>query len=109
MNITISKSELSRGLYLTQSIVEKRTTMPILVNLLLTASNGELTISSTDLEITSVARLKASCQSRGSTTVNARVFSEIVKELPDEDIKIEASRFSPPAKAGGKQEPAEAG
>ena len=91
MNITISKSELSRGLYLTQSIVEKRTTMPILVNLLLTASNGELTISSTDLEITSVARLKASVQSRGSTTVNAKVLGEIVKELPDEDIHIEVT------------------
>lgn len=89
MNLTISKTELSRGLYLTQSIVEKRTTMPILVNLLLTALNGELTIASTDLEITSVATLSASVKSRGSTTVNAKVLSDIVKELPEGDVKLE--------------------
>lgn len=89
MNLTILKTELSRGLYMTQSIVEKRTTMPILVNLLLTASNGELSISATDLEITSVARLNASVNSRGSTTVNAKVFGDIVKELPEGEVKLE--------------------
>ena len=91
MNLTISKSELSRGLYMTQSIVEKRTTMPILVNLLLTASNGGLTISATDLEITAVSNLSASVQSRGSTTVNAKIFGDIVKELPEGEIKLEVT------------------
>ncbi|NMC64229.1 MAG: DNA polymerase III subunit beta [SAR324 cluster bacterium] len=89
MNLTISKTELSRGLYLTQSIVEKRTTMPILVNLLLTASNGDLSISATDLEITSVVRLNASVSTRGSTTINAKVLGDIVKELPEGDVKLE--------------------
>ncbi len=91
MNLTIPKSELSRGLYMTQSIVEKRTTMPILVNLLLTASNEGLTISATDLEITAVARLNASVKTRGSTTVNAKILGDIVKELPEGDVKLEVT------------------
>ena len=91
MNLTIPKSELSRGLYITQSIVEKRTTMPILVNILLTASNGGLTLWATDLEITAVSRLNAAVKSRGSTTINAKVFGDIVKELPEGDIKLEVT------------------
>ena len=91
MILTIPKSELSRGMFITQSIVEKRTTMPILVNLLLTASNGELSISATDLEITAVVRLAATVKSRGSTTINAKIFGDIVKELPDGDVKLEVT------------------
>jgi DNA polymerase-3 subunit beta len=88
MDITISKAELSRALYLTQSIVERKTTMPILVNVLLSASDGELRLSATDLEITAVTSAKASVKSGGSTTVNAKIFSDIVRELPETDLHI---------------------
>lgn len=88
MNIIIQKSELSRVLSLTQSIVEKRTTMPILANVLLSASKGDLKISATDLEITAVVNVTAEVQDPGSTTVNARVLTDIVRELPDGEVKL---------------------
>ena len=88
MDITISKEELSKVLSLTQSIVERKTTMPILTNLLLSVSDGELKISATDLEVTAISKTSAEVRSGGSTTVNAKVFAEIVRELPDGAVTI---------------------
>ena len=88
MDLTITKEALNEILSVTQSFVGKKTTMPILNNILLSASDGQLQISATDLEITAVASATAQVRSGGSTTVNARVFSEIVRELPESDITI---------------------
>lgn len=88
MKISLLKSELLSGIQLVQTAAEKKTTMPILANVLLTASEGLLTIASTDLEITSVATLKADVKTRGSTTVNAKVFLEIIRELPEGEVQI---------------------
>lgn len=83
MNVTIQKSQLHRILTLVQNVVEKKTTMPILNNLLLTASNNQLRIAGSDLEISSVATSPADVIDPGRTTINAKIFSEIVRELPD--------------------------
>ncbi len=88
MDITISKAELNRALYLTQSIVERKTTMPILVNVLISASDRKLKIAATDLEITAMATAAAEVRSPGSTTVNAKVFADIVRELPDGEVTV---------------------
>ena len=88
MDITVSKSELNKSISVIQSIVEKRTTMPILANVLLSAADGKLKISASDLEITAVSLSNASVNTPGSTTVSARVFSELVRELPEGEIKI---------------------
>jgi DNA polymerase-3 subunit beta len=89
MNITIPKSELNRALVIANSIVEKRTTMPILANVLISASEGALKVSATNLELTAVVTAKADVASGGSTTVNAKVLSDIVKELPGNDVHLE--------------------
>lgn len=91
MDISISKADLSRAIYITQNIVEKRTTMPILANVLLSAGDGKLKISASDLEITAVAVAPAQISSPGSTTVNAKIFSDLVRELPEGDVKIKLS------------------
>lgn len=88
MDITIAKDDLARALSLTQSIVERKTTMPILVNLLLSVADGELKISATDLEVTAISKAKAEVRTSGSTTVNAKVFAEIVRELPEGAVTI---------------------
>lgn len=88
MDIQISKSDLSQALFLTQSIVERKTTMPILTNILISASEGELRISATDLEITAVTSVKATVRATGSTTVNAKVFADIVRELPETELTM---------------------
>ncbi|MBX7144859.1 MAG: DNA polymerase III subunit beta [Oligoflexia bacterium] len=91
MDLTISKAELTKALFATESIVEKRATMPILSNVLLSATDGKLKISATDLEITALTSVPAKVKSGGSTTVNAKVFSDIVRELPDSDINLKLS------------------
>lgn len=88
MDITLSKADLNRALSVIQSIVAKRTTMPILSNVLLSASGKQLKISATDLEITAVFNAPAQVRSKGSTTVNAKVFGDIVRELPDGELTI---------------------
>lgn len=91
MKATLSKSELISGLTLVQTAAEKKTTMPILSNVLITAKEGEVTIASTDLEITSSATLKAEVKKRGSTTVNSKLFLDIARELPEGEVQLELS------------------
>lgn len=88
MDIIISKEELNKGLLLARSIVEQKTTMPILTNVLLSAGEGGLKIAATDLEITALAFAKAEVKSKGSTTVSAKILGELVRELPDGDVRI---------------------
>ena len=88
MEVKIPKSELNKALYLTQSIVERKTTMPILSNLLISASEGKLRIAATDLEITASTTVPANVEKGGSTTVSARVLADIVRELPDYEVSL---------------------
>lgn len=88
MDLSISKAELAKALFVTESIVEKRTTMPILSNVLLSAADGKLKVSATDLEVTALASVPAKVRSSGSITVNAKVFADIVRELPDSEITL---------------------
>lgn len=88
MKATLPKSELLSGIQLVQTAAEKKSTMPILANVLITASEGHISIASTDLEITSTATLPASVKARGSTTINARIFLDIVKELPEGEVSL---------------------
>ncbi len=86
MELTLNKSDLNRAIAVTQSVVEKKATMPILVNVLLSAADGYLKLSSTDLEITTFVNVKANVKSSGSTTVNAKVLAELVRELPEGEL-----------------------
>lgn len=88
MNIIVSKDELSRALSIINNIVEKKTTMPIMANVLISAEDGHVRFSGSDLEITALATAPAKVKERGSTTVNAKMLSEIVRELPGGDVAL---------------------
>jgi len=88
MEITLSTADLNRALSVTQNIVAKKTTMPILVNVLLSAENDELTISATDLEIAAVVSTPAKVKSKGRVTLNGKIISEIVRELPHGEVTL---------------------
>ncbi len=88
MELTTSKTELCRILSSIQSIVEKRNTMPILANVLLSAADDILKASATDLEITASLCAAAKTAKAGSTTVNAKVLYEVIRELPEEEVSI---------------------
>lgn len=91
MNVKIQKQDLEKLLLLTQSIIEKRTTMPILSNVLLSAGDGVLKVSATDLEITTTTSAQAEVSTPGSTTVSGRVLAGIVHELPDSMISLDVT------------------
>ena len=94
MKLSIPKNELQRGLGRIQSIVEKRNTMPILANVLIDAKEGDgggsLELAATDLEVGIRSEQPASVSTPGSVTASAKKLYEIVRELPEEPVSIEA-------------------
>ena len=90
MEITISKTELSKLLHVTLAIAEKKSTMPILGNILLSAEDKSFKVTASDLEITAIASSAATVKKTGSITVSAKVFGDLVRELSDGDITIRA-------------------
>ncbi len=88
MEITISKTELSKLLHVTLAIAEKKSTMPILGNILLAAEDKSFKVTASDLEITAIASSTASVKKSGSITVSAKVFGDLVRELPDTEVTI---------------------
>lgn len=98
MKLAIDKNELQRGLSRLQAIVEKRNSMPILANVLLTASgkgdSGRLELAATDLEVGIRGSHPARVAKPGAITVSARKLYDIVRELPEEQIQLDASAQS---------------
>ncbi len=98
MKLAIDKNELLRGLGRIQAIVEKRNSMPILANVLLTASGkaecGRLELAATDLEVGIRGSHPARVAKAGAVTVSARKLYDIVRELPEEAIQLDASAQS---------------
>lgn len=92
MNFSISKENLTQLLYLTTTIVERRTTMPILANVLLSASDGKLSVTATDLEISLVGEAQATVKTPGAITVGGKVLYEIARELPGDTVSIQVSK-----------------
>jgi len=88
MKLKIKKEEILKGLQRIQGVVEKKNTMPILSNMLLTADENGVEIVATDLEIGLRGRYAAEVEKPGAVTVSAKKMYEIVRELPAEDIQI---------------------
>jgi DNA polymerase-3 subunit beta len=93
LEITVSRAELLRELTAAQSVVERKTTIPILSNFLFEATaegegGGRLTITATDLD----QSLKTSCAAKvkkpGACTIPARKLYDYIKLLPEGDISI---------------------
>ena len=83
MKFSIAKETLLDELQLLQGIVEKRNTMPILANILMTVSAAEVELTGTDLEVGLRTHFTADIQKPGAITVNGKKIFEIAKSLPD--------------------------
>ncbi len=84
MKITIDRAALMRALNHVQSAVERRTTIPILSNVLLRAEDGELSLSTTDMDLEINENVAANVERSGATTAPASTLFDIVKKLPDD-------------------------
>ena len=89
MKVSIKKEELLKGIQAVIDIVPSKTALPVLSNILIDANNGQgVCLSATDLDISITCKLSATVEDAGSTTVPARKFSEIVRELPEEPLSL---------------------
>ena len=88
MELVVRKNDLLRELQLFQGIVERKNTIPILANVLMEAKGDELRFLATDLEVGLRSRCTAAVSKGGSLTLPAKKFYEIVKSLPETDIRI---------------------
>ena len=87
MKLKVERGTLLKALAHIQSVAEKRNTIPILANVVLSArdagTEGELVLTATDMEIAVLERIKADIARPGATTVPAAMLYEIVRKLPD--------------------------
>jgi DNA polymerase III subunit beta len=92
MELVVRKTDLLRELQLFQGIVERKNTIPILANVLIEAADGEVRLLATDLEVGLRSRCDASVVKRGSLTLPAKKLYEIIKALPETDVRIEEDK-----------------
>ena len=83
MKLTIERAALLKALGHVQSVVERRNTIPILSNVLLSAERGTLTFSATDLDMEITDEAEARVEIPGQITAPAHTLYEIVRKLPD--------------------------
>lgn len=88
MEISTSKNDLLKELTLTQGVVERKNTIPILSNLLFEIDDSTLRISATDLDLGIRCNCPAEVKEGGSGTIPAKRLFEIVRSLPDAAVKF---------------------
>ncbi|MGI8743459.1 MAG: DNA polymerase III subunit beta [Bryobacteraceae bacterium] len=96
MEFTVSKNDLVRELNLSQGVVERKTTIPILSNVLVEATGDRIQLTATDLEL----GIRCSCPARvkkpGSGTIPAKRLLDYVRLLPDSniDVKVQENQWA---------------
>ncbi len=94
MKFQITTDNLQKKLSFVNKAISSKNDLPILLNILLVAKNGTLTISSTDLEIGIQTTLPIDISEEGSITVPAKTFSELINSLSQETLTIETKEKS---------------
>jgi DNA polymerase III subunit beta len=88
MDLVVRKNDLLRELQFFQGIVERKNTIPILANVLMEAKGDQVSFLATDLEVGLRSKCAAMVAKSGSLTLPAKKFYEIIKALPETDIRI---------------------
>lgn len=83
MKVTIERAALLRALGHVHRVVERRTTIPILANVLIDARDGALTLKATDLDLEITEKTAAEVGQAGATTLPAHTLYDIVRKLPE--------------------------
>lgn len=90
MKLICKKSDLLYAVNTVSKAVSTRTTMPILECVLLNAQTNEIKLIANDMELGIETTVKGEIVTKGIIALNAKIFSEIVRKLPDNDIVIES-------------------
>ena len=88
MEIVLKKTDLVKELQLVQGIVERRSSVPILSNVLAEARDGQLRISATDLDVSLRCGCPAQVVEGGAITLGAKKLYEIARSLPEAEVRL---------------------
>lgn len=88
MDLTLNRVTLLEELQLIQGVLERRTTIPILSNILLNAEGDQLKLAATDLDVTVFTGCSATVRREGRATIQGKVFFELVRSLPLDSVDI---------------------
>lgn len=89
MKIICAKSKLLHGVNIVSKAVPSRTTMAILECILIDASTNEIKLTANDMELGIETKIEGEIIEKGIIALDAKIFSEIVRKLPDNDVVIE--------------------
>ena len=88
MKLKILKNDLVENIQYVQNVISSRVSLPILSNVLIEAEANKIKLTSTNLDIGICSVFSSDVEEEGAITVPAKRFSDIIRELPDEDILI---------------------
>lgn len=112
MKLICSKSELLKSVNIALKAVPSKTTMPILECILIDASASEIKFTANDMELGIETKVKGIIEEKGIIALDAKIFSDIIRKLPDNDVVIqtdanlnttitcEKAKFTIPGKEG---------
>lgn len=89
MKIICSKSNLVKGVSIVSKAVPSKTTMPILECILIDATTDTIKLTANDMELGIMTVIEGDIINRGMIAIDAKLFSEIVRKLPDNDVVLE--------------------
>lgn len=89
MKIVCKKANLLSGVQIVSKAVPSKTTMSILECILIDVRNGEIKLAANDMELGIETRIEGEVIEKGMIALDAKIFLEIVRKLPDSNIKIE--------------------
>lgn len=89
MKLICSKSILLQGVNIVSKAVPSKTTMSILECILIDATTNEIKLTANDMELGIETKIEGEIAEKGMIAIDAKIFSEIVRKLPDNDVLIE--------------------
>lgn len=92
MKIICKKSNLVHGVGIVSKAVSNKTTLPILSCILIEAGAGTITLTANDMELGIETTIEGEILEQGKIALDAKLFSEIVRKLPDNDVTIETTQ-----------------
>src|SRR3989338_9783629 len=93
MRLTIPQPQLLKNLQIIERVIKKRSTLPILANVLVQVEDNELVLTATDLDVGIQCRFPlAQPVEGGALTLPARKLTTIIRELPEELVTLEAKK-----------------
>lgn len=91
MKLICSKNNLQKSVSIVMKAVPSKTTMPILECILIDASTGEIKFTTNDMELGIETKVEGQILEKGIIAIDAKIFSDIVRKLPDNDVTIETN------------------